>query len=248
MIEALHGDLQKISVDCRILKGVKFSLKEKKRPKHTGERDILFVSLLNVSAETQARIQSTFDHHRAQWMTFPIKEKSKHLMVRFQQSIFNFGYWPLPWFSKFRVLPSKLPSRATIETTIAMNPAEIEKMSSYIDNIKRRKRRTIGRFDNEGYQQTHGALQDNRTTKRGHNCTSWVATAPIGPDGEGFMELLGADRSFNIGTNPGWWTAWLLSMASRDVSAIYWDHRPLEEMIATRIPEDSYFRWDFKRL
>jgi len=248
MIRALHQDLRDNKVDCQIVSGVKFSLKEHRRKKHTGQRDILLISLADQNIEAQAEIQAIFDVHRSQSVTFPIKEKSKHLMVRFQGHIFNFGYFPTRWFSKFRVLPSKLPSKATIESTVPLAPKECLKLARYIENIRAGKRRTIGPFDNEGYQYTRGTLTDNRPKKRGHNCTSWVATAPIGEQNEALMELLGADRSQLVGTNPGWWAAWALSSAERDISAIYWDHQPLDQMIKTRIEDDGYFHWDFKRM
>ena len=207
MIQALYENLQKINVDCQIVENVKFSLKEKKRAKHTGFRNVLVVSLSNLEASTEMRLHEVFHRHRLNCVSFPIKEKSKHLMVRFKKNIFNFGYFPTPWFSKFRVWPSKLPRQDTIETLVPLDAEEMEKMSSYIANIERRKRRTLGSFDNEGCQQTVGALSDNRTTARGHNCTSWVATAPVGANGEALMELLGAQRELNVGTNPGWWSA-----------------------------------------
>ena len=61
------------------------------------------------------------------------------------------------------------------------------------------------------------------------------------------MELLGAERDFNIGTNPGWWSAWALSKASRDISVIYWGYKPLGKILADRIGSDKYFHWDFRR-
>ncbi|MEM7645282.1 MAG: hypothetical protein AAF203_00100 [Pseudomonadota bacterium] len=246
-LESLKKDMENQGAAADLVNNVKFSLKEKRRRKHTGERDLLFVSLHGLTDDQKDKVLRSFDKHRHNWISFPIKERSKHLMVRFRNNIYNFGYWPIPWFSQFRVWPSRLPQRATIETVTYLENQEKDRLKNYIENIRRHKRKTIGKFHNDGYQKTNNTLVNNRTEKRGHNCTSWIATAPISEESKSFMEELGADRSFNIGTNPGWWSAWLLSQSERSTFAIYWDTQPLEKM-KKRIGEEGYFEWDFRRM
>jgi len=248
VIHTFYRDLQALNVRCQVVKDVKFSLKGKKRSKNTGLRNVLFVSTYKTSPQTLKKVTPIFHSHQAQYISFPIKERSKHLLIRFQENIFNFGYFPVPWFSKFRILASRLPQRATLETIVPLQPSETLKMSSYIENIKASKRRTLGGFNNDGFQYTKGNLNDNRTQKKGHNCTSWLATAPIGPKNEALLELLGTTREYNIGTNPGWWSAWNLSRAKRDIQAIYWDVISLDKMLNSRLDHEQFFKWDFKRL
>ena len=243
----LKHDLNALGAQTHLIEDVKFSLKEKRRKKHTGERNVLMISLFGLGEDQKHQTLEAFDRHRQSWLSFPIKERSKHLMIRFQNHIYNFGYWPIPWVSQFRVWPSRLPQRATIETLTYLTEKESKNLEQYILNIRKRKRTVLGPFHNDGFQETKNTLADNRTLKRGHNCTSWIATAPISENNQAFMEDLGATRDFYIGTNPGWWSAWLLSQSQRDTVAIYWDIIPIDQMLK-RIDKDGYFEWNFKRM
>lgn len=245
--ESFVEKIKTLGINAVVFDDIKFSLKEKRRKRYTKERPLIMVSLYEVSDDDKEKLKTIFDEYRSSMISFPIKERSKHLMVHFQDNIINFGYWPIPYFSKFRVWPSKLPSRATIEPVVPMLEAERKKLRVYIDNIIKKKTKVIGHFHNEGYQETKNTLEDNRAFKRGHNCSSWIATAPISENGQAFLEELGTKRKHLYGTNPGWWSAWLLSSANRNVAALYWDLIPLDEM-KNRIDKDRFFTWDFKRM
>lgn len=246
-LEKFQESLTEIGITYRLVSNLKFSLKERRRKRYTKERPVLFISLKDVDPEKISLLKKSYDDLHQGFVSFPIKERSKHLMVRYADQIYNFGYWPIPWVSQFRVWPSRMPQRATIETMVPTLTDEQKKLIQYINNIKKNKRRVLGGFHNEGFQQTNNTLVNNRAFKQGHNCSSWISTAPISKDNKAFLEELGGTREHLIGTNPGWWSAWLLSQAKRDIFAIYWDTLLIDEMLE-RIDQENFLIWDFKRM
>jgi hypothetical protein len=100
----------------------------------------------------------------------------------------------------------------------------------------------------DGFQFTKGFIDDNRTFSNGHNCSSWIATAPIGEREEPLLEVLGGERELEIGTNPGWWTNWLAATASQDrvPFLMHWTNLPLHEA-KKNIVSGTRFQWDFRR-
>ncbi len=94
-------------------------------------------------------------------------------------------------------------------------------------------------------------MHNNRplTLKSGHNCSSWIATAPLGENREALLELLGTNRHCEIGTNPGWWTNWLAAAASpeRVPFVILWTNEPIATVLARDLHPERGLTWDFNR-
>ena len=99
-----------------------------------------------------------------------------------------------------------------------------------------------------GYQFTEGKIDNNRTLKKGHNCTLGI-NCPYRRRWSTSLELLGTERKHEIGTNPGWWNSWILSNApeGRIPFVIYWDHLPLEKLKSTILSKEL-MPWDFRRM
>lgn len=227
---------------------VRFRLTVRGEKVKTGRR-MLVISTHGLGAVERellrARYLETFGRG---YVSFPLKERAKHLMTRIDERVFNNGRAVVNWIPRFRTRSYAIPRSRALEVMIALSPAEEANLQTYLANIKRHRMRTIGRFTMEGHQYTTAKLDHNVTLEGGHNCSSWIALAPIGAGGEALMELLGGDRALEVGTNPGWWTNWLAATApaARIPQVLHWTPLPLSEALAT-IPSGKNFAWDFNR-
>lgn len=247
--EKLIHSLQNLGVDHAIIPRVKFRLKESK-DKKCGFKDVLLISLKGMS---EGELEQLREEYLAlverESISFPLPERSKHLITRIGRKTYNYGFPLIPQFPKFRTRDWKIPSKKRLEAHLILSKKEKSHLETYLANILKRRRKTIGGFKWTGLQFTNGKLENNRTIKHGHNCTSWISTAPIGEDGEPLLELMGTERSNEIGTNPGWWNSWILSNSpeGRIPFVIYWDHAPLEKL-KEKILSGELMPWDFRRM
>jgi hypothetical protein len=212
-------------------------------------RNLLVVSTHGLSsAELAALRESYLAHFRSGFVSFPLKERASHLMTRIDERVFNFGRFVINWLPQFRIKKYAVPRGRALEMMVRLSPEENDRLQAYLGNILENRARTIGKFKMDGHQFTTGAIAHNVTLRGGHNCSSWIATAPIGPSDEALMELLGAERTEEIGTNPGWWTNWLAVAAppERLPFVIHWTPKPLAEALREIAPGEN-FTWDFNR-
>lgn len=181
-------------------------------------------------------------------VSFPLKERATHLMTRIDERVFNFGRFVVNFLPRFRRKAYQPPRGRALEVVVALSLAEEAKLQEYLGNILRRRARTIGKFRMEGHQFSEGKIDRNRTRGGGHNCSSWIATAPIGPAGEPLLELLGGRREVEVATNPGWWTSWLAAFApeERIPVVLHWTPEPLEVALA-KLADGQNFEWNFNR-
>jgi len=227
---------------------VRFRLRVGPEKKRAGRR-LLVVSTheLGPAEESalRARYLAAFGENS---VSFPLKERGKHLMTRIDARIFNYGRAFVNWIPQFRTKAYRLPKARTLEVMLRLHPEEFARLQTYLANIKRRRARTIGPFTMEGHQHTRGKLDDNRTVKGGHNCSSWIAFSPIGDEFLSLLETLGGSREHEVATNPGWWTSWLAAAAppERIPFVIHWTPEPLREALA-KIETGKNFNWDFNR-
>jgi hypothetical protein len=227
---------------------VRFRLHVAGEKKKTGRR-LLVISTHGMGEEEKAALRARYLASFAHgWVSFPLKERGKHLMTRIDGRIFNYGRAFVNWIPQFRTKAYKLPRARTLEVMVRLTPAEHENLQAYLRNIKRSRRRTIGPFTMEGHQYSRGRIDDNRTLRGGHNCSSWIAFAPIADGGQSLMEALGGSREVEVGTNPGWWTNWLAAAApaARVPFVLHWTPLPLGEALAGISPSQN-FKWDFNR-
>jgi hypothetical protein len=217
--------------------------------KHKTGRRLLVISLHGLSdaarEELRARYLEAFGRG---FVSFPLKERAKHLMTRIDARIFNYGRAFVNWIPQFRTKAYRLPRARSLEVMVKLTPQEDENLQTYLRNIKLRRGRTIGPFTMEGHQFTRGKLTDNRTLKGGHNCSSWIAFAPIAEEETSLLEALSGSRDVEVATNPGWWTNWLSAAAPADrvPFVLHWTPLPLKEALAQISPSQN-LNWDFNR-
>lgn len=232
------------------------ALVERKRFKVTlhGEKLQAFRSVIVIStfglgrAEISALEKKYLAEFGSSFISFPLKERAKHLITRIDGNLYNFGRAVVDWLPRFRVKKYSAPRERTLEVMLRLEPGEIEKLRLYLQNIRQNRARTIGGFSMAGQQLTTGKLAQNLPLSGGHNCSSWIATAPVGAGGEPLLEILGGSRELEVGTNPGWWASWLSAAGSmeRIPFLLHWTPQPLAKALAEIIPGER-FLWDFNR-
>ena len=104
-------------------------------------------------------------------------------------------------------------------------------------------------YDGVGDARTRGSLADNRPTSSGagHGCTSWVCTAPVGAGGEPLLEVAGSLPGWNVHTNPGWWSNFLVtsSPVEKVPVAVFWTEDSLRTALTKVRPGREFIRWEF---
>lgn len=236
-----------------------------------GRRDVFVVSFKGMSdAEKTAFLK---DYHAAvseNTISFPLSSGAGHLYTRIGDKTFDFYFG-----SNVSMKSYPLPSSKRLETFLELEPDEFARMRIYVENGVEDGPRTLGESGYDGVTDASvGMLNDNRpghvtpppqnrfqrvinrvlnreqTTYvpngQSHNCTSWLCTAPIGDNGEAIHDLANAPRSYNIHTNPGWWTMWLVNHGPREKMpfAFFFTDEGLEEA-TQRINQTGHFEWDF---
>lgn len=237
--------LQAAAGHAALVEDVRFRLRVRGEKVKTG-RPLLVISTHDMPAETLERLRRAYLEFEG--ISFPLKERAKHTMVRIDDRVYNFGRVVINWLPTFRKLKLRLGGRK-LEVMLALDKEENRLMREYLGNIKRRRARVLGGFHMEGCLESRGRLNDNRPPAGfRHNCTSWVATAPVGQGGRALIEVLGGDRSLDVGRNPGWWASWLAAAASaeRVPFLIHWTTEPLADALKG-IKSGANFEWDFYR-
>lgn len=231
---------------------VKFKLNIRGEKRKTG-RNLLVVSTHGLDANLFAAVRRAYLADLGQGhISFPVKERSEHLYTRVGEHVYNFGHWGRflgHWFAHYRRRRLRITKRRALEVVLRLEPIEEARLGEYIGHIRRRRRKVLGHFDQQGTQLTRGELHCNLPLAGGHNCSSWIATAPIGENREALLELLGGDRALEIGTNPGWFTNWLAATApaERIPFVILWTPLPLEHALRTQAFPERRLEWDFHR-
>jgi len=209
-------------------------------------RRVLVVSTHGLSPDDFVKLEKAYLAENKN-LSFPLKERAKHLHTRIDGEIYNFGRAVVNWIPRFRRKAYRAPRRRALEVNLRLEPEENARLREYLGNILSRRRRTIGGFNMSGHQFTNGKIDNNLPLAGAHNCSSWIATAPL-REGAALLEILGGDRALEIGTNPGWWTSWLAAAAPADPIPfiIYWTPEPLAAALAPLAPGTN-FPWDFNR-
>lgn len=246
---------------------VKFKFKES----IGGSRDIYVVSFKGMSAEEKQAF--LVDYHAAvsqNTVSFPLSENAGHLYTRIGNKTYDFYFG-----SNVSMKEYPLPSSKRLETFMELEPDEFMRLRLYVENGVNDGRATLGSTSYQGVDgETVGMLNDNRpgrinpqpqnrfqriinrvlnredgsyaATGEGHNCTSWMCTAPIGDTGEALHDLAGAPRSHRIHTNPGWWSMWLVNYGKRDRMpfAFYFTDESIQETVET-VERNGFLPWGF---
>lgn len=193
-------------------------------------------------------------------VSFPVAEGGGHLYTRLGNSAFD----AYTWFSGFRDFSSEymslggyMGSRSALEPIVALRAGEELRLRDYINRVKNDARAVLSRTgsmagsgpgDTARTKTNNAPLDENR----GHNCTSWICTSPVGQldatnRREPFIKLTGAKLVEEIHTNPGWLNFHLAGRTNveRNPVLIFWAKEG--DSVASRMPtgENEFFRWDF---
>lgn len=256
--EKLSSFLEKYPGHARLVEGVPFK-KKLESSKNTSLRPVLALSFHGLGrAEKKQFLADYRALMTGPFVSFYLWERTTHLLLQNDGKFFDFGFWVIPIMGhdfktklyRFRRREIKLPNSRRLEPVVAVTAAEKSNIATYIANLFRLGyQRMLGRYFDPGSQASVGKLEDNRGNP-GHNCTSWITTAPIGENGECFIELLGTTRGHQIGTNPGWWAHWMLYFASaeRVPLVIYWSPDPLPDILASQVVAGQPISWDFNKM
>lgn len=215
--------------------------------KHTNwsrARKVLAISFHGLNENQVAEIQSDYVHAMGLGtVSFPLGEDAGHLYTRFGTKVADFYSWGLT-INEYR----KASYGDRLEPVFELSPAEELNMRTYYSNAIANRDTVLGNVEYGGTQNTNRQLNDNRACAGGHNCTSWMATAPVGKNGELLLELAGVDISTEIGTNPGWWSGFLASrVTAQRVPFVVFQTgtKTLEQVLATQVVSGQKLEWKF---
>lgn len=218
--------------------------------KVSGARRVLVISTKDLSSAKIAELEADYKNLvAAHTISFPLKERATHTIVQFGGATYDLGYFPIQYFPQFRLKNYLAPQTRRIEPIVLLSRQEESHFTRYIENIRKDFKKTLGKFNLEGDPNTNGKLDDNRSPC-GNNCTTFVATAPIGLSGESLTRLLGGKLSVPwIQQNPGWWGSWVLATASQErvPLAAYWTSSSLEQALRQDALSGSQLIWDFNK-
>jgi hypothetical protein len=182
-------------------------------------------------------------------MSFPLGEAGGHLYTRVGTHSFDF-------VRSVNGEPYSYRGSRRLEAIVALQPVEQARLLEYLKNM-RQSTLGVGVFSMDGARSgnTRGSLRDNTTTNsifynyEGHNCTSWICTAPIGEQGQPLLSLAGATPAEEVHTNPGWWSQYLTGAAppERVPAVAYWsgDDESLTQVLG-RVRRGTQFPyWNF---
>jgi hypothetical protein len=253
----LSSFLEKHPGHVRLVEGVPFK-KKLESSKNTSLRPVLVLSFHGLTNPQKEQLLADYrDLMTGPYVSFYLWERTTHLFFQNDGKFYDFGFWVIPFFGRelktkfyrFRDREIKLPNSRRLEPVVAVSAAEKANLTAYFGNLFRKGyRKMLGPYFDPGSQASVAKIDDNRGNP-GHNCTSWITTAPIGENGECFIELLGTTRGHQIGTNPGWWAHWMLYFASpeRVPFVNYWSPEPLAEILAKQVVPGQPIAWDYNK-
>lgn len=230
--------IQKYPTSIGLRKNIQFQFTatpyDSNEPKlFAGHRDILVVSLNGMDSMRRAELRADLLRSLSkESISHPLKSEATHLLNRVGDSVFHYFYG----YNHERY---EMPSSLRLEPVILLTPVEHQRLDQYISNMYSKKNAALGPGHYDGATESVGKLDDNRPTCGiGHNCTSWITTAPIGQNGERYFELMGADLSKDpYAVNPGWWLLYLATTAPKEriPFLIYFTQNPLESFTGDSI-------------
>jgi hypothetical protein len=209
----------------------------------SGKRKVLMISLDGLTAAKKSALQKDYLKYISdRTISFPLGESPGHLYTRIGAKTADF-------ISQVSDSTYRLSSNERVETLVELSSKEFEKTQAYVKNAKKDVDNTIGGFQYDGVKgRTEGKINSNKplSSNQGHNCTSWICSAPIGDKGESLYELSGASMKQEVHTSPGWWSVWLAAGAAdeRVPFVVYWTNEPMKIAKDRRI-KAGRFNWDF---
>lgn len=250
LTERMEVLLEKYPRNIRLIKDVPFKFKDNV----AGKRNIYAISMNGMDQQTlQSFKEDYFKAVSENTISFPLKQKAGHLYTRVGNNVVDFYFG-----SNVAKSAYEFPTYSKLETFFEFEPDEFLRFREYMENGTTNGRELLGSSGYDGVKgSTGGRLNNNRAgqfdadgnftaSRESHNCTSWLCTAPVGDNGEAIHDLAGAPRSYEVHTNPGWWTMWLVNYGKKKRSpfAVYYSDESLDSLERT-IREKGHLDWDF---
>lgn len=176
----------------------------------SGTNNILVVSIKNLEGQSLDQFKNDYINAITfNTVSFPLSSDAGHLYTRFGGKTYDF--MGTVSASDYYISESRL------EPVILLTNKEFHNFSNYIQSVQKNKN-NLGNFEYAGVIQVDksNVFTNKAGRANGHNCTSWIVTARIGENGETLKEIAGARAHQDIGTNPGWWSNYLNTVANRD--------------------------------
>lgn len=211
--------------------------------RRSGKKKMMMISLAGLTESKKEALRKDFLKYFSDGtISFPLGESGGHLYTRLGAKTKDF-------ITSVSTNNYRLPSGERLETIMELTPDEFKRTQTYVKNATKHQNETLGSFSYDGVKgKTEGKIDANKpvNSSQGHNCTSWICTAPVGDKGESLYSLTGATMSQEIHTNPGWWTSWLAAGAESDrvPAVIFWTDQTIAEAKTARIQRGK-FTWDF---
>jgi hypothetical protein len=205
-------------------------------------RTVYVVSTSDITPEFEEMYFEAISHNT---VGVPLSENAYHLRTRIGKLFTDI--WTSIKTTKF-----ELRNKDSLENIIQLTDEEFHKMRAYYQNLSQDLASVVGSLSS-GAGISDGGTQrqvdNNRPLKaeHQHNCTTGFSLAPIGPNGESLFEILGGNFSWNIHTNPGWFTTFLSTFANKERAGILIRHTPLALEEVRGIKEGENFLWSFER-
>lgn len=204
-----------------------------------GQKKMVIISLDGLdSSKSDELLKDYTDYLSWNAMSFPLGSGGGHLYTRV-------GDQAIDYFFGFNQNIYRWPSSDRLETVLELSDKEFKNMKQYIENLDINHRDVIGGSNYEGVNPIAGStLASNKPASGGHNCTSWIATAPIGENGQTLKDVVGAG-GWDVHRNPGWWTAYIQTKTNRNKNpfVVYVTHNPMDQAIQkTQAP---HFEWNY---
>lgn len=207
---------------------------------YEGHRNVMVISLKGLGAARKKFVEATLKMLGDNVVSFPLGEGAGHLYTQFRGRVYDS-------VGSLNVSNYEGTRSERLETLVVLNPNESKNLATYLKNAQLSPETTLGPFKYEGATKAKGELDDNRCRVGGHNCTSWLALAPIGENKETVMKLIQIPASTEWGTNPGYWSAGLMtrSNAQRTPFVIMWTTDSLDNFANRLVDSSRVLTWDF---
>lgn len=232
--------VQKYSDRMSVVEGAKIA-------QNGQDRRVLVISTQGMSPQEVQALTRDYTAALARGtVSFPLSEGGGHLYTRMGEQTFDFA----GVMSSRGYAGAHLTQR--LEPVVALSAEEELRLRFYIENALRNPSEAVGMFHMNGAAdaRTGRTLRRNQAQSApGHNCTSWLATAPIGSSNrQPLFELTGATADIEIHTNPGWWNYHLSANARADrvPVVVYWTPQPLAQA-KEAVERGGLTQWNFAR-
>lgn len=206
-----------------------------------------------LSVEAKTKIHNAFSRGV---VSFPVEEGGGHLYTRLGNKTFDQYHGFRTPSDSMQYVQSNTNYSSILEPIVALRSNEELRLRQYVKNVSDDSTKVLGRHNYQG----SGPGDTSRTATsnapldpvRGHNCTSWICTSPVGEiddsgKREAFITMTKAPLSDEIHTNPGWLNFHITGRVEDDRNplVIFWPKAG--DSIQSRIGagEDNSFNWDF---